>query len=371
MARAFGIINSSANYVHVEGLQTYRPIGAFSFGGRYRVIDFPISNMSNSGIDRILVYVRENPRSLTEHIRSAGSYNINSKRGHIQVLFAEANSASDIYNTDVAAINENLSIIERLPFAYVVIAPSYMVYTQSYKDLLDQHIASGADISLLYHHVGNAKEKFLECEYLNLNRQKGVEALERNHGTAKERNIFMDTYVMKRELFIDLIHEATKLSSVYTLSNIVNIKCSELDVRGIPHRGYFESLTSYKAYYDSNMELLDIDRARELFEDNWPIYTVTSDSCPTHYFKGASVKNSMVSNGCLIKGAVENSVIGRGVVIEEGAVVKNSIIQAHSVIGKGIYVDYQIVDKLAEVLHVNELIGTPEHPGYIKREDII
>ena len=236
MARAFGIINSSANYVHVEGLQTYRPIGAFAFAGRYRVIDFPISNMSNSDIDRILVYVRENPRSLTEHIRSAGSYNINSKRGHIQVLFAEANSSSDIYNTDIAAFMENLSIIERLPFPYVVIAPSYMVYAQNYKALLEQHIESGADISLLYQRVTDAKDNmYLNCDYLTLNRQKGVESIERNRGTAKERNIFMDTYVMRRELFIELVRKALSISSVYTLANIVNHQCADLDVRAIPH----------------------------------------------------------------------------------------------------------------------------------------
>lgn len=372
MARAFGIINSSANYVHVEGLQTYRPIGAFSFAGRYRVVDFPISNMSNSDIDRILVYVRENPRSLTEHIRSAGSYNINSKRGHIQVLFAEANSASDIYNTDIAAFMESLSIIERLQFPYVVIAPSYMVYAQNYQTLLQQHIDSGADISLLYQRVTDAKDNtYLDCDYLNLNRQKGVESIERNRGTAKERNIFMDTYVMKRELFIDLVREAMKVSSVYTLSMIVNKQCQDLDVRAIPHRGYFSPINSFKTYYDANMELLDIERANELFDSNWPIYTVTSDSCPTHYFDGASVRNSMVSNGCIVKGTIENSIIGRGVRIEEGAVVKNSIIQAHSVIGKGIHLDYQVIDKWAEIKHVDEIIGTPEKPGYVKREDVI
>jgi glucose-1-phosphate adenylyltransferase len=372
MARAFGIINSSANYVHVEGLQTYRPIGAFAFAGRYRVIDFPISNMSNSDIDRILVYVRENPRSLTEHIRSAGSYNINSKRGHIQVLFAEANSSSDIYNTDIAAFMENLSIIERLPFPYVVIAQSYMVYAQNYKALLEQHIESGADISLLYQRVTDAKDNmYLNCDYLTLNRQKGVESIERNRGTAKERNIFMDTYVMRRELFIELVRKALSISSVYTLANIVNHQCADLDVRAIPHRGYFAPINSFKTYYDANMELLDIDRANELFDENWPIYTVTSDSCPTHYFEGASVKNSMVSNGCIVKGTIENSIIGRGVRIEEGAVVRNSIIQAHSVIGKGIHVDYEVIDKWAEIKHVDEIIGTPENPGYVKREDII
>ena len=99
MARAFGIVTSSGTHIKVEGMQDYRPIGAFSFLGRYRAIDFPISNMSNSGIDRIQVYVRRKPRSLAEHLGTGRHYNINSKRGKLQLLFSENNAENNIYNT--------------------------------------------------------------------------------------------------------------------------------------------------------------------------------------------------------------------------------------------------------------------------------
>ncbi|MBR2187910.1 MAG: glucose-1-phosphate adenylyltransferase subunit GlgD [Eubacterium sp.] len=371
MAKAFGIINSPANYINVEGLQKYRPIGAFSFAGKYRVIDFPLSNMSNSGIDRIVAYVRENPRSLTEHVRTAGNYNINSKRGHIQVLFAETNSASDIYNTDIAVFMENLSIIERMTIPYVIIVPSYMVFTQNFDDLLRQHIESRADITLLYHHTNEAKDYFLQSDFLKLNRQKGVEGIERNRGTAKDRDIFMDTYIMSRELFIELVKKAVSLSSIYTLCQIVAMSTRELDIRGVAHRGYFAALTDFKSYFTANLELLDPDAQNQLFSAQWPIYTDTSDFCPTHYFSGASAKNSLISNGCVIRGTVENSIVGRGAVIEEGAVIKNSLIMAHSHIGKGIHLEYQLIDKWADVLHVDEIIGTPDKLGYVRREDII
>lgn len=368
---AFGILNSSANYIHVEGMQNYRPIGAFSFLGRYRIVDFPFSNMSNSEIDQIKIYLRENPRSLTEHIRSTATYNINSKSGHIQILFANANSASDIYNTDIAAFMENLSIIERTPYKYVIIAPSYFVYTQDYSEMLRQHIDSGADISLLYQRVTDARENYLDCDFLNMNRQKGVTSIERNRGTAKERNIYMDTCVMERELFIHLIQEAMKISSVYTLAQIINQKASELDIRGINHRGFFAAITSFKNYYDANMELLGDHKAEELFDPNWPIYTVTSNSCPTRYFEDSKIKNSLVSNGCQIYGTVENCVIGRNVEIRPGAEVRNSILLANSVIGENIHLENQVIDKWAQVVHIDEIISTPEHPGYVKREDII
>ena len=140
MSKAFGIVNFAGNHIQVDGLQAYRPVGAFSFLGRYRVIDFPISNMSNSGIDTIQVYIRRKPRSLTEHLGTGRHYNINSKRGKLHILYTESNMVSDIYNTDIAAYIENIDVLNSVAYPYVVIAPSYMVYTADYSSLLKTHI---------------------------------------------------------------------------------------------------------------------------------------------------------------------------------------------------------------------------------------
>ena len=177
MARAFGIIASSLRRFRVEGLQEHRPVSAFSFMGRYRVIDFPVSNMSNSGIDRIHVFVGSSkPRSLTEHLGTGRHYNINSKRGKLQMIFANLNVNNTIYNTDIHAYAENLDILKRVHEDYVVIAPNYMIYSQNYDELLQKHIDSGADITLLYHKVDNADTAFLDVNILNLNRQRGEQA---------------------------------------------------------------------------------------------------------------------------------------------------------------------------------------------------
>ena len=233
------------------------------------------------------------------------------------------------------------------------------------------HIESEADITLLYHSVDNAKDTFLNCNTLNLNRQKGVLSLEQNRGNAKNRNIFMDTYIMKKDLFTDLIKKAKTLSSMYTLADIVNNACEDLDVRGISHRGYFASITDLKSFYNANIELIDFKRASNLFDDEWPVYTRTNDSCPTQYFETADVKSSVVSNGCLIEGTIENSVIGRGCVIKKGAVVKNSVVLPGAMIGEDITIDYQVVDKHAKIIHAKEIIADPENPGYIRREDTL
>ena len=129
--QALGIINFSGHHIRVEGMQDYRPIGAFSFLGRYRAIDFPISNMSNSGIDQIQVYVNQKPRSLAEHLGTGRHYNINSKRGKLQLLFSENGAENSLYDTDIAAYIENMECIKHSTCPYVVIAPSYicLLYT--------------------------------------------------------------------------------------------------------------------------------------------------------------------------------------------------------------------------------------------------
>ena len=107
----------------------------------------------------------------------------------------------------------------------------------------------------------------------------------------------MDTYVMKKALFLELVQKAHKLSSMYTLADIVREECEELDVRAYSHRGFFATITDFNSYYEANMELINLKKATDLFDDNWPIYTRTNDSCPTQYFDGSEVKSSVISNG--------------------------------------------------------------------------
>ena len=369
--RAFGIISSSGNHIYVEGMQDYRSIGAFSFLGRYRAIDFPMSNMSNSGIEHVAVLMSNNPRSLVEHLGSGRHYNINSKRGKVQLLFTEGSATTSFYNTNMTGFAQNLESIQKAPAEYVVLAPGYMIYTQDYDKLLDQHIESGADITLLYHSVETADEDFLNCDVLELNRQCGVEAIARNRGAEVSAKVFMDTYVMKKSLFLDLIAKARSISSMYTLAQIVNKCCKELDVRGVEHEGYFATLTDFKSVYKANMSLIDYNNAKTLFNAKWPIYTRTNDTCPTQYFEEAEIKASVVSNGCLIQGTIENSVIGRECTIGKDCVIKNCVISSDVTIAEGTTLENLIVDKHASVLHAKEIICDAANPGYVKRGDTI
>ena len=136
MCEAFGIVNYEGANVLVKGMQDYRPVAAFSFLGRYRMIDFPISNLSNSGVDRIQVYVKSNPRSLIEHLGTGRHYNINSKRGKLHILTAEDMSNNSVYNSDISAYMFNMQSIEDAPDPYVIITSSNMIFRANYEDCL-------------------------------------------------------------------------------------------------------------------------------------------------------------------------------------------------------------------------------------------
>ena len=367
MAKAFGIITSSPEH-KVAGMQDYRPIGAFSILGRYRVIDFPISNFSNSGIINLQVYISSKPRSLAAHIGTGRHYNINSKRGRLQLVFPVEEEFNQIYRTNIAALASNIDYIERQSQEYVVIAPSCMVFKQDFDALLQDHAQSGADVTLLYHNVDDAKHGYSTCNELKLDGNR-VKAIVPNLADEDNKAIFMETFVMKKTLLLDLIKKAQATSSMYSLANIVNHMAGELDLRAVEHKGFFAPITSLKSYFFTQMRLGKYEIASELFTPDWPIYTRTSDSAPTRYFEGAKVVDSMISNGCKIEGTVEGSTIARGVEVAKGATVKNCVVLAYVKIGEGAYVENQVIDKYATIAPGRKIVADIEQPGYIKHSD--
>lgn len=371
MCNAFGIVNYEGTNVYVKGMQDYRPVSAFSFLGRYRLVDFPISNLSNSGVNHIKVFVKTNPRSLLEHLGTGRHYNINSKRGKLHILPAKNMDENDFYSNDINSYMYNMQAVEEANAPYVILTPSHMVFRQDFSDLLDAHVESGADITMLYQNVDNAKESFIDCDTLELNKQKGVLAIGKNRGNAKSRAISLETYIMSKELFMELVCKAANISSLYWFRDIVNDQCAELDIRGVAHRGFVACINDFKSYFQANIDLLDYDRAMDLFTDEWPIYTRTNDSCPTRYDADVEVSCSMVSNGCLVEGDIINSVIGRGAIIKKGAVIKNSVILPGAYVGEDVHIENVVVDKKARIVRKKELLGLPDHPLYVKRNDKI
>jgi len=368
--KTFGIINFEGPDVKVSGLGDFRPVPAFSFLGRYRLIDVMISNMTNSGIENLQVYMNGETRSLIEHLGTGRHYNINSKTGKLQMLTSNPND-QNAYNHDINAFLYNIEAIEEVNAKYVVIAPSYIVYSIDFRKVIETHKLSKSDITIVYKPVKYAKQHYHSCDCINIGSDNRITKIETNDGKYKNRNISLETYVMERELFIDLIKKASETSSMYWLKNIIGDSLDSLVVSGyrISNEAYF--ICNLNDYYRANMEIKDLDTAKSLFHKDWPIHTRTNDTAPAYYSNTANVKNSAVANGTIIRGTVENSVIGRQVIIEKGAVVKDSILLPGCYIGKNVNVSYTIIDKKARVSNVKNLSGDPDKIFYVKRRDII
>lgn len=369
MCKALGIVNIEKRIV--EGIGDYRPIGAASFMGRYRIIDYVLSNMANSEIDKIHMYIKDKPRSLIEHISGARQYNMNSKRGHIYLLGLENRLPNAAYNTDINTFHENLKYIEDENLPYVIIAPCNYIYSMDYNELLNNHIEIGADISLVYKSVENANMAFIGCDSIQLNKKREVVGIEENFGSAKKRNISLETYVMSTEIFKKLVKDARETSKFFSLRDIISERLDSYVVAGYAYRGYAACIYDVNSYYNANMDLKDVNTMKKLTNSNWPIYTKTNDSCPTSYFPNSIVKGSCVANGCIIKGTVINSVIGRNTIVEENAVVKDCVILADSYIGPGTHVEKAVIDKHVKVKHKLCIKGNDDETLYIKKYDIV
>lgn len=371
MASALGIILFENPSVDVSGLTTHRPIPALSFLGRYRLVDFMISNFSNSGISHIHVHVKEKPRPVYEHLGTGRHYNINSKKGKIRVLYGEVEPLNKVYNTNLFSMLSNASFLEEDKNEYVIIASSYMVYAANFEDLLHAHIGSGADVSVISHATDQAKEKFLHCDTLTFDKDKRVTGLGINLGKVKNRSISLDTYILKKSLLLKLIKKGAQTSSLYWFNDVLRDELDNLTIKAIPYRGHVFAINSLAAYHQAHMEFLNPALLKNLFHPDWPILTRTNDSEPTMYREKAIVSNSIIANGCKIAGTVINSVLGRGVIVEEGAVVINSIILHQTKIGPGIHVEHVVIDKAASIKHVKELKGSKAQPLYVTKRDSI
>lgn len=370
MCDVLGIVTFENDTVNVRGLMDYRPAPAISVVGRYRLIDFVLSNFTNSGIDEIQVYIKNRPRSVIGHLNRT-NFNLNSKHGKLDILYGETNYPQEVYNHDIGAFSANMQFIEESNKPYVIIAPSYMIYSFDFNQLLKNHIDSDNDITMLYKTSVVAKEKATLADVLTMDDSGRVVAMDKNLGKYNNRHIFLGAYCMSRQLFIQLIEKAVRTSSLYWLSDIIEDSLSDLKVYGYAYDGYVGCINSLQDYYQASMELSNFENAKHLFKENWPIYTVTNDSCPTCYDPNANVTGSVIANGCQIEGTVKNSIVGRNVIVKKGAVIENSVILPGAFIGENAKLKCCVVDRYAIVNHVKKLEGSSDNPIYVKRRDRI
>ena len=274
------------------------------------------------------------------------------------------------YNTDVNNLLENSWFIkENNRHKYIVIAPAHLVMTIDYKDVVDKHIESGADVTCVYKQNKNGRTEFLSSSIYEFKDNKIVN-IKPNKGDNDDVAVSLCTYVINYSTFVSLLEKAHATSPLFSLRDIIRTNVDNLKVYGYEYKGYVQAYDSLSAYLKNSLELLDYNNYSSLFKNEWPIYTRTYDTPPVIYGKNAKVKSCFIANGSRIDGEVENSIIGRGVVIEKGAVVKNSIILANAKVCSDVTINNVVIDKQAVVKYTKLLEGTIENPVGIRQEDV-
>ena len=370
--KALGLIfpNSYDNWV--PELVNVRLMASIPFASRYRMVDFVLSSMANSGIDNISVIVKNNYHSLMDHLGSGREWDLVRKHGGLNIFPPFMESDSRAYLGRAGALANTLDFLRSQKEKYVVMADSNIAVNFDFAKMIDAHIESGADITVAYseqelptnflYHEANDRDHYYT---LNINNGR-VEKILINAKDKGVQNFSMNMYVVERELLINLINEASLRGNEYFERDVLIPQLSKLNVQAYKYDGYLARITGMKSYFDENMKLLDDYNVDALFEGA-PIYTKIRDDNPTRYIDGAKVKNTMVADGCVIEGEVENCVLFRGVKIAKGAVVKNCVLMQDTVVESGANVEYTITDKDVVVTAGKELKGNDSFPVYIPK----
>ena len=349
-------------------LTKHRPLGALSFLSRYGLMDFTLSNFSNSGINRILILTESNSTAVHNHTRLGDVWVNNTKTGFLRIVVNEKMIDTPKFNTDIANIETNYSVVREANPDYIVIAPTFFLMSFDFRKMLDYHKESGADITALYTKINNGKKNYINCDSFIVDKDNAITRSNINLGEENKLNISLETFILTRDAFDKLLQLSHKVSSIYGFRRMVDYITNHhrMNVRGYEFNGYVVPILSSSDYVNKSFELLSYENRQKLFHDDWPIYTTTHNTPPSLYSKEADIKNSFVGNGSIIKGKVENSIIFRDVVIEKGAVVKNCILFTKTHVGKDVSLEYVVSDKAADISEEKNLHGTKEKALFIK-----
>lgn len=375
-SNVLGIIFPNSYDALVPELANERLMASIPFAGRYRMIDFILSSMVNSGIDNISVVVRENYLSLMDHLGSGREWDLTRKNGGLNIIPPFARKDTKVYNGRVGALANLLVFLKEQKEKYVVMSDSHIAVNFDFKAMIDQHIANDADITIAY------KEELIPEALVNTdNVAKGlyytlqldgddVTGIKINSKKTDLQNLSMNIYVIERELLINLVHTAFIHGQSYFERDILIPHLEDLKIQAYKCEAYTARISSMKSYFEENMKLLKEENLDGLFEAR-PIYTKVRDDNPTRYIKGATAKNMMAADGCVIEGHVENSILFKGVKVGKGAVVKNCVLMQDTVVEAGANIEYIIADKDVTISPKVEMKGSKSFPIYIAKAKTI
>ncbi|MBQ8569821.1 MAG: glucose-1-phosphate adenylyltransferase subunit GlgD [Oscillospiraceae bacterium] len=369
--KVLGIIFANMHENTISDLTKERTMGSVMFGGRYRLIDFTLSNMVNSGIDEVGVITKSNYQSLLDHLGSGSEWDLARKKGGLHLLPPFSHVQSGMYRGRLEALYGVSDFIMRSDAEYVIMTDCDVVTSMDYTPIIEQHIASKADITAVYANDVIDIETARTSTVFGMNSDGRINDVLISPSISGSANLSLNTFVLSKDCLKNLILEGASRSLYSFERDILQARTREYNIMGYCHKNYFRKINSMISYYNANMDLLDSDKRKQLFPDNAPVYTKVRDNPPAKYAIGASVKNSLVADGCIIEGTVENCIVFRGAKVGKGAVVKNSIIMQDTVIAPKCDVNCVITDKLVNISEGRMLTGSRNYPLYIGKGAVI
>lgn len=365
MGNVLGLVFANMHDTTLGDMTKNRTMGSVMFGGRYRLIDFPLSNMVNSGISEVGVITKSNYQSLLDHLGSAREWDLARKKGGLYILPPFGNVESTLYRGRIEALYGAMSFIKHSRAKYVILSDCDVVTNIDYKPIVAAHIESGADITAVAHTGVYSSEDIKTSTVFNVDADKNVTSVFINPDISGTCTTSLNVFVMSMDFLIETVNDAMARGNVSFERNILQEKCRELKIKIYEYDNYFSKLNSPESYFKSNMALLEPENARKLFVPKRSIYTKVSDNAPVKYDLDSKVSNSLIADGCIIEGEVENSVLFRGVKVGKGAKVKNCILMQGTVVGDNAELNYLITDKNVSICENHILASSPQYPMYV------
>lgn len=364
---AVGIIFADAYDVDLDQLTRTRTLAGVPFGGRYRIVDFNLSSMVNSGIRNVGIITTQHYSSLMGHVRAGSEWDLDRKTSHLTFLPPfSLNGNNVIYENRLEALLANIHYLTDVKEKYVIMSSCNFIANIDFEKMLDYHIKSGANVTGLYvSRLVNPKNDVVSTVY---SVEDGM-ITDIKIGSDRHEGMFYaaNTYVIEREYLIKLLKDLDGRGKSFRTDVVMpEVKAGKAAAYDGGETVLF--LDNLQGYLQANLSLLDRDIRNEIFYNRErPIITEVKDSAPTKYGENAEVRNSMIADGSVIEGKVVNSIIFRGCTVKKGAVVENSVVMQDSTVGENVKLGYAVLDKKTIINDNRMLFGYITHPFFVEK----
>lgn len=351
---------------------SHRTTSAIHFAGRYRLIDFMLSNMVNSGINTVALVLGTQSQTLLHHIGTGRDWDLSRSSGGIRFFPPYPGGERPFMELHDDQLQRALSFIADSKTDHVLVAECNNIFNIDFRDALAQHRATGADVTAIYAEKPVQDTDRVSSVAFKIDaRGKVSEIIPAPRGD-EDVNLSLGTYIIKKNVLLRLLASKKASDTVKFAAEVLAPALKSIKMTAWKFGGYSTRITTLETYFRSNMDMLDPERREPLFDNGGKrIYTNSYDSLPTKYGANATVRNSIIPNGCVIEGTVENSVLFRNVVVKAGAVVRNSILLGNTVVGANSELNWIVTDRSVIISENRNLLGYKTYPVYIAREKVV